>query len=106
MSDNKITQAQVDAEMKDVVAYSVMEPGHWVTYVSVRMRNGFVLRESIQPVDENNYDAEVGKKICLKRIAEQVRFLLGYMQCEDDLRRSILSHGLMNTNPFAGRKLE
>ena len=26
MSDNKITQAQVDAEMEDVVAYTVMEP--------------------------------------------------------------------------------
>lgn len=39
MSDNKMTQAQVDTEMEDVVAYTVMEPGHWVTYVNVRMRN-------------------------------------------------------------------
>ena len=102
MNDNRVTQVQVDREMTDVIVRTVKEFGRSVTYVTVRMRNGFILRDSTQPVDEDNYDEEIGKKICLEHIADKVWLLLGYMLCEDSFRRKDTAQGLMNANPFAG----
>jgi len=102
MNDNKVTQAQVDDEMKDVIVSTVKEFGRSVTYVTVRMRCGFLIRDSTQPVDEDNYDEEIGKKICLEHIADRVWFLLGYMLCEDNFRRTDSAEGRMNINPYAG----
>lgn len=97
-----VTQQDVDAEMQNVMVRTVKEFGRSVTYVTVRMRNGFTIRESTQPVDEDNYDEEIGKKICLEHIADKIWFLLGYMLCEDNFRKKDTAHGLMNANPVAG----
>lgn len=82
MNNNKVTQQDVEAEMKDIIVRTEKEFGRSVTYVTVKMRNGFILRDSTQPVDEDNYDEEIGKKICLEHIADKVWFLLGYALCE------------------------
>ena len=42
------------------------------------MKNGFTLRESTTCVDPRNYNENIGKEICLKRLEEKVWFLLGY----------------------------
>ena len=47
-------------------------------YVTVRMENGFTLRESTTCVDPSNYDGNIGKEVCLKRIEDKIWFLLGY----------------------------
>ena len=82
MNNNKVTQQDVEDEMKDIIVRTEKEFGRSVTYVTAKMRNGFILRDSTQPVDEDNYDEEIGKKICLEHIADKVWFLLGYALCE------------------------
>lgn len=38
----------------------------------------FLLRESTTCVDPSNYDENIGKEVCLKRIEDKIWFLLGY----------------------------
>lgn len=78
MEKNKVTKEEVQANMQDVIVRTVMEFGKPCTYVTVRMKNGFTLRESTTCVDPANYDENIGKEICLKRIEENIWFLLGY----------------------------
>ena len=72
MLKNTVTIEQVKENMQDVI---------------VRMKNGFTLRESTTCVDPANYNEDIGKEICLKRIENQIWFLLGY-QLQEDLFRS------------------
>lgn len=74
-----MTKEQVEANMQDVLVRTVVEFGKPCTYVTVRMQNGFTLRESTTCVDPANYDEEIGKQICLKRIEDKIWFLLGYV---------------------------
>ena len=74
----KVTPEEVAENMKDVICRTVEEFGKPCTYVTVRMKNGFTLRESTTCVDPSNYSEEIGKEICLKRIENKVWFLLGY----------------------------
>ena len=74
----KVTPEEVAENMKDVLVRTVEEFGKPCTYVTVRMKNGFTLRESTTCVDPANYSEETGKKICLKHIEDKVWFLLGY----------------------------
>lgn len=74
----KVTQKEVNENMKDVLVRTVEEFGKPCTYVTVRMKNGFTLRESTTCVDPANYSEEIGKEICLKHIEDKIWFLLGY----------------------------
>lgn len=73
-----VTPEEVAENMKDVLVRTVEEFGKPCTYVTVRMKNGFTLRESTTCVDPANYNEEIGKQVCLKRIENKVWFLLGY----------------------------
>ncbi len=75
---NTVTQEEVNRNMQDVLVRTVEEFGKPTTYVTVRMENGFTLRESTTCVDPSNYDENIGKEVCLKRIEDKVWFLLGY----------------------------
>lgn len=75
---NIVTQEEVNRNMQDVLVRTVEEFGKPTTYVTVRMENGFTLRESTTCVDPSNYDENIGKEVCLKRIEDKVWFLLGY----------------------------
>lgn len=48
------------------------------TVVTVRLKNGFILTESSACVDPKNYDEEIGKKICLDKIRDNLWLLEGY----------------------------
>lgn len=74
----RVTQADVDANMQDVFVTTIRAFDKPVTYVEVRMKNGFTVRETTTCVDPANYSEEIGKEICLKRIADQIWCLLGY----------------------------
>ena len=74
----KVTQKEVDENMKDVLVRTVEEFGKPSTYVTVKMKNGFILRDSTTCIDPANYSEEIGKEICLKRIEDKIWFLLGY----------------------------
>ena len=78
MSEITVTQEQVNENMKDVIVRTLQDFEKPCTYVTVRMKNGFTLRESTTCVDPANYDEETGKKICLEKIEDKVWFLLGY----------------------------
>ena len=78
MSEITVTQEQVNENMKDVIVRTLQDFEKPCTYVTVRMKNGFTLRESTTCVDPANYDEEIGKKICLEKIEDKVWFLLGY----------------------------
>lgn len=73
-----VTAEEVKENMKDIRVRTVTEFGRQCTYVTVRMKNGFTLRESTPYVDPENYSEEMGKEICLKRIETKIWSLLGY----------------------------
>lgn len=75
---NTVTAEEVKENMKDVLVRTVVEFDKPCTYVTVRMKNGFTLRESTTCVDPKNYSEEIGKNICLERIETKIWFLLGY----------------------------
>ena len=78
MNSNTVTQEQVRENMQDVIVRTLQDFDKPCTYVTVRMKNGFTLRESTTCVDPANYDEEIGKEICLKRIENKIWYLLGY----------------------------
>ena len=84
---NTVTPEQVKENMQDVIVRTLDDFGKPCTYVTVRMKNGFTLRESTTCVDPANYDENIGKEICLKKIEDKVWLLLGY-QLQEDLFRS------------------
>lgn len=73
-----VTKEEVMENMQDIICKTANEFDKPVTYVTVRMKNGFTLRESTTCVDPANYDEEIGKQICLEKIKDKIWFLLGY----------------------------
>ena len=90
MNKNTVTIEQVKENMQDVIVRTLDDFGKPCTYVTVRMKNGFTLRESTTCVDPANYDENIGKEICLKKIEDKVWFLLGYQLQEDLFRKGEL----------------
>lgn len=78
MSKITVTQEQVNENMQDVFVTTIRAFDKPATYVEVRMKNGFTVRETTTCVDPANYDEEIGKKICLEKIEDKIWFLLGY----------------------------
>lgn len=88
-----VTPEEVAENMKDVLVRTVEEFGKPCTYVTVRMKNGFTLRESTTCVDPANYNEEIGKQICLEKIEDKVWLLLGYsLQTEASAKNQTLAH--------------
>lgn len=75
---SKVTIEEVKENMQDVLCRTEIEFDKPVTYVTVRMKNGFTIRESTTCVDTSNYDEEIGKQICLEKIESRIWHLLGY----------------------------
>lgn len=80
---NTVLINDVLENMKNVLVRTVEEFGKPTTYVTVQMKNGFTIRESTTCVDPNNYNEEIGKEICLKKIQDKIWFLLGYQLQEE-----------------------
>lgn len=78
MSNVKVTKEQIDA----LIAASTIDDirfGDKSTVVSCKLPNGFEIIESSSCVDPENYDHELGKSICLKRVADKLWMLEGYV---------------------------
>ena len=86
MTKNTVTPEQVKENMQDVIVRTLVDFDKPTTYVTIQMKNGFTLRESTTCVDPANYDEEIGKEICLRKLEDKVWFLLGY-QLQEDLHR-------------------
>lgn len=91
---NTVTIEEVKANMQDVFVATLKPFDKPVTFVEVRMLNGFTVRESTTCVDPANYDEEIGKQICLKRIEDKIWMLLGY---EKQYEVSAKNHVLAST---------
>lgn len=74
-NENTITQQMVE---NFIVEYDVLTVGEKTTVVHAKLANGFEIVESSSCVDPANYDEELGAKICLERIENQVWHLLGF----------------------------
>lgn len=82
MSNVKVTQEQVNTIIESAKIEDV-KLGEKTTVVSATLENGFVIVQSSSCVDPSNYDHELGKSICLKRMVDKVWELEGYrLQCE------------------------
>lgn len=71
-----ISQKMVD---DFIVAKEVLTLGDKVTVVRATLRNGFELVESSACVSPENYDENLGAKICMEKIEAKVWFLLGFL---------------------------
>ena len=71
-----ISQKMVD---DFIAAKEVSTLGDKVTVVRATLRNGFELVESSACVSPENYDEELGAKICMEKIKGKVWFLLGFL---------------------------
>lgn len=81
MSEVKVTKEQVDKILADseTTDFKFAEK---TTVVCAKLPSGFVIVESSSCVDPENYDHELGKEICMKRIEDKVWMLEGYrLQC-------------------------
>lgn len=74
---NTITQEDVKRELENAEIHTT-ELFNKTVIVSVKLQNGFVLTESSSCVDPKNFDLEIGKEICLKRIENKLWELLGF----------------------------
>jgi hypothetical protein len=77
MSKNTVTQEQIE----EIIAESnVWSQTIWdkCTLVACRLPNGFIITESSACVDSDNYDEDLGVRICMERIENKVWELEGY----------------------------
>lgn len=92
MTKVTVTDEQVAENMQDVLVKTEIEFEKPVTYVTIRMKNGFTLRESTTCVDPANYNEEIGKKICLDKLEDRIWHLLGYtLQTKVSAKNQVLA---------------
>lgn len=56
---------------------------HKTTIVAVRFANGFVMVESSSCVTEDNYNKELGIKLCMKKIEQKYMEHIAFEFCDD-----------------------
>lgn len=82
MSNVTVTKEQIDS----IISSSKIDDikmGEKTTVVVCTTKSGFVIVESSSCVDPENYNHEIGKEICIERIANELWKLEGYkLQCE------------------------
>jgi hypothetical protein len=75
---NKITAEDI----KNLVLASKIDDvkmGNKTTVMCLTLPNGFEIVASSSCVDANNYDHELGKEMCLRRVEEKIWELEGYL---------------------------
>lgn len=78
MRKNTITKAMIDKIVAEstIETYTVFDK---CTVVAMKLPNGFVLMESSACVDPENYNVEMGKRICMEKLIDKVWELEGYL---------------------------
>ena len=76
--ENTVKIGDVLENMKDIYCTTIHPFDKPVTFVQVRMKNGFTINETATCVDPANYDEKIGRDICLKKIEDKIWMLLGY----------------------------
>ena len=75
---NAITRSKIDGLLA-ASEIDVCTKFDKVTVVTVKLPNGFVLVEASGAVDKANYSEEMGRKVCLERIAIKLWQFEGYV---------------------------
>lgn len=77
----KTDRPSISQQMVDefIVEKHVTTMGDKCTVVRAVLRNGFEIVESSACVSPENYDEELGEKICMKKVEDKVWFLLGFL---------------------------
>jgi len=78
MSQNTITEEHIN-NLVDQSKIEYQKLGFKTTVLSCTLPNGFVIVESSSCVDEDNFDMEVGRDICIERIKNKLWELEGYL---------------------------
>ena len=78
MSDVKITKEHVEATLKNS-KIECLKMGEKTTVVCVTLPNKFEIIQTSSCVDPKNYDHELGKSICMKRVEDKIFELEGYL---------------------------
>jgi hypothetical protein len=94
MRKNTITKAMID----EIIAKSHIESCtvfDKCTVVSMRLPNGFVLVESSACVDPENYNIELGERICAEKLINKVWELEGY-RLQTELAKKAETRDLMD----------
>lgn len=76
--DNKIPNELVKSFIVEEEVTTERIFGKLTTVLKYKLLNGFTGVESTSCVDENNYNEEIGRKILLKRIEDNIWFGLGF----------------------------
>lgn len=74
---NTVTQEQIDALVNEGTM-TVLNLDSKTTMVKLDLKNGWTMVETSSCVDPKNYDAELGKSICIERIKNKLWELEGY----------------------------
>ena len=84
-----VTEKQVMEKIVNIEVKTVELVGKKHTLVAVRLVNGFTIIETSTAVDVNNYNEEVGKKVCMDRILNKIWLLEGYLLQEEMYQKEI-----------------
>ncbi len=78
---NKIHPEDVENMISKIEVLTITPPGtkSKTTLVQCVLLNGFVITESSACVDPANYSEEIGAEICMKKIKDQIWFLMGFL---------------------------
>lgn len=74
----RITEEYIDAIMAES-EFRIWTEFDKCTIASCQLPNGFVITESSACVSPENYNAEIGEKICLKKIKDKIWELEAYL---------------------------
>lgn len=71
-----ISQEMVDSFILETWTQTA---GEKTTIVRAKLRNGFEIVEASSCVSKENYDEEMGRDICMRKIKDKVWMLLGFL---------------------------
>lgn len=83
MNDNRVFPEQIDAIL-DEAEITVEDRFGCMTVVHAKLPCGFIITETSACIDPSNYNREIGREICMKRVRDNVWELEGYhkMRCD------------------------
>ena len=79
--NNKVHLQDVENMISRIEVNTITPPGtkSKTTLVQCILKNGFIITESSACVDPANYDEVIGTDVCMKKIKDQIWFLLGFL---------------------------
>ena len=83
MTENRVYPEQIDA-LIDEAEVIVEDKFGCMTEVHVKLACGFIVTKTSACIDPLNYDREVGKEICMKKVRDDLWMLEGYHKMRTD----------------------